>query len=86
MNFLCVPIFPVFAGTSWPEYIVVDVPEKAPCFNNFDGNTSELSVVHGQNKSDDMLSLMDEFEVFVFLLCVIIFYFIFLSTSVVLFI
>ncbi|KAG0548630.1 hypothetical protein BDA96_01G183000 [Sorghum bicolor] len=52
----------VFAGTSWPEYIVVDVPEKAPCFNNFDGNTSELSVVHGQNKSDDMLSLMDEFE------------------------
>jgi hypothetical protein len=45
-----------------------------------------LSVVHGQNKSDDMLSLMDEFEVFVFLLCVIIFYFIFLSTSSVLFI
>lgn len=86
MNFLGVRIFPVFAGTSWPEYMVVDEPEKAPCFNNFGGNTSELSVVHGQNKSDDMLSLMDEFEVFVFLLCVIIFYFIFLSTSGVLFI
>ncbi|GJN18423.1 hypothetical protein PR202_gb05585 [Eleusine coracana subsp. coracana] len=52
----------VYGGSTWPEYMVIDETEKAPCFDIMDGNTSELSVVRGKGKPDDMLSLMDEFE------------------------
>ncbi|CAO2203914.1 unnamed protein product [Urochloa humidicola] len=51
---------PVFAGTAWPEYMVVDETEKPPRSANFDGN--ELSVMQRLNEPNDM-SLMDEFEV-----------------------
>ena len=57
-------LVPVFAGAAWPEYTVVDETEKPPRFANCDGNSSELYVVQGQNEPDDMLSLIDEFEVF----------------------
>ncbi len=49
--------------------MVVDETEKVSCFASCE-NRSELLMEQGQSEEDDMTaSLMDQFEVFVFLLC-----------------
>ncbi|KAJ1269109.1 hypothetical protein BS78_07G185100, partial [Paspalum vaginatum] len=53
----------VSAGATWPEYMVVDETENPSCSVIYGGNSSELSVAQGQKEPDDMLALMDEFEV-----------------------